>query len=932
MLNTLLATKLYIPQSRPNLVARHRLSRKLDEGMHPGQRLLLVSAPAGYGKTTLIAKWLHDHPQPSAATWISLDEGDNDHTRFLAYLIAALQTIQPGAGEAALVMLQSPQLPSLEVALISLLNDIATFPESCLIVLDDYHVIKAQPVHDAVIFLVEHLPPQIRLVIATRADPPLSLPRLRARGQLTEIRLEDLRFTPEETLGFLNQVMGLDLPPGDIAALLSRTEGWIAGLHMAAITMRDRTDCSDFIHSFTGSTHYILDYLVEEVLQLQPAFIQEFLLHTSILDRLCDSLCNAVADIQYPISDQSAGPLDVGHAQRILESIEHANLFIIPLDDKHHWYRYHQLFADLLRHRLQQLQPERIPVLHHRASQWYEQNGFIPEAIEHALESRDFARAASLIETITEATLMRSEIATLHGWMEALPGEFLNTRPLLCAYHAWELLLSGHSLSEAEAFLRQADQSDTTGIASGAITAFRALIATYQGDTHISIQTSRQALEQLPEGSLFLRSVVAGSLGLIYLLRGDIDPARRTLEEVDRISHQAGNLMNEMLAVSHLGDLYHIQGRLHEAQVFYEQAINLATDTHNRRLPIAGIALNGLGNLFREWNDLDQALHYLNAGIELIKSWSDLGAVNGYITLARTRQALGDMRGVDEAMQAAHRAATHLDTIKLGGGIAAWRQARLWVWQGNINAAARWIEEKGYHEAAIVPDELLKQVADSPTPLVTASEYITLAKVLLAQQEPERAVAVIEPLIRACEEAGWNGTLIDALVVHTMAVRVLGDEPKAMSVLERVLTLAEPEGFLRVFVDEGKPMLSLIADFRSLLHNRLSTESNARKNRLLAYTTRLLSAFTVQPAVAGFDQPSSTSPQTTIKDSLIEPLSDREIQVLRLLSAGLSSTEIAEKLIISANTVRSHMKNIYGKLNVHSRYQAVERARELKLL
>ncbi len=932
MSNTLLATKLYIPQSRPNLVTRHRLSLKLDEVMHPGQRLLLVSAPAGYGKTTLIAKWLHDHPQPTAATWISLDEGDNDHTRFLTYLIAALRTIQPGAGETALVMLQSPQLPALEVALISLLNDIAAFPGSCLIVLDDYHVIKAQPVHDAVSFLVEHLPPQIHLVIATRADPPLPLARLRARGQLTEIRLEDLRFTSEETLVLLNQAMGLDISAGDIAALQSRTEGWIAGLHMAAITMRDRTDRSDFIHSFTGSTRYILDYLVEEVLQLQPAFIQEFLLHTSILDRLCDSLCNAVANIRYPISDQSAGPPDVGHAQHILEFIERANLFIIPLDDKQHWYRYHQLFADLLRHRLQQLQPERVPVLHHRASEWYEQHGFIPEAIEHALKSKDFARAAGLIETMTEATLMRSEIATLHGWMEALPGEFLHTRPLLCAYHAWELLLSGHSLSEAEAFLRRAVESDTTGIAFGAIMAFRALIATYQGDTHTSIQMARQALEKLPEGSLFLRSVVAGSLSLNYFLRGDVEPAQRTLEEAARISHKAGNLMNEVLAVSHQGDMFYIQGQLHEAKACYEQAIDLATDTRGQHLPIAGIPLSGLGNLFREWDDLDQAVQYLQAGIELIKNWGQLGAINGYTALARTYQALGDIQGVNEAMQAAKQAATDLDVLRLGDGIIAGHQATLCVWQGNINAATRWIEERGYQEASIVPDALIKRVTDSPTPLLLAFEYMTLAGVRLAQQKPDQALAVLKPLSRVVEDAGWNGTLINVLALQAMAVRALGDEPEAIRVLDRALTLAEPEGFVRVFVDEGEPMLSLIADFRSLLHNRLSTEVDARKNRLLAYTTRLLSAFGIPPAAVRSDQPSLTSQQPTVAGSLIEPLSNREIQVLRLLSAGLSSTEIAEKLIISPHTVRSHMKSIYGKLDIHSRYEAVERARAMGLI
>jgi LuxR family maltose regulon positive regulatory protein len=917
----LLTTKLYIPPVRPELVSRPRLTERLNAGLH--RKLTLISAPAGFGKTTLLSEWIHsgvssreygvrgEHesagevsPTPYSLlptprfSWLSLDEGDNDPARFWAYFVAALQTTRAEVGEAALTMLQSPQPPPIEPLLTGLINEIAEMPDRFVLVLDDYHLIEAQPIHDALTFLLDHLPSQMHLVIATRADPPLPLSRLRGRGQLTELRQADLRFTLDEATTFLNQTMGLDLTVEDVASLGTRTEGWIAGLQLAALSMRGQAadDVADFIAAFSGSHRHVIDYLAEEVMEHQPDNVHDFLCQTAVLDRLTAPLCDAVTG-----RDDS---------DLLLRQLEQANLFLIPLDDQRQWYRYHHLFADCLRLHLRQDQPDQVPELHRRASAWYEQQGLMDEAIEHALSAEDFERAACLIEQAAESTMLRSQLATLQSWVEALPDEMVSTRPLLCVYHALGLLLSGRPLDVVEARLKEAMDADTAGSVAGEVTVLRGLLAAYQGDTRQSAELSERALELLPEDSLFFRSFVAGYLGLAHLYGGDAAAARNAFAEAARISQQAGNLTNTVLAIHHLADLCALQGRFSEAQALYKEALELAVDSRGRRQPIAGIALVGLGRLLHERNDLEGATRLLLEGIELIKRWGEVGAINGYIGLARVRQAQGDAEGARQAMQAAEQLAIKFEAMKADDILVAAYQVRLWLAQDDLEAAARWIEERGL-EGGASPEELEREAHRAPLPLLRLFEYVTLARVYVAQGRREEALRVLEPLQRLVEDGGWTAFLMQVLTLQALALQARGDVAQAMVPLERALSLAEPEGLIRIFVDEGEPMARLLRQAAS----------------------RGIAPQVVSELLASFDASEvgrvGGTPRT---QPLIEPLSERELEVLRLLTTHLSSTEIAEELFISVNTVRFHIKNIYSKLNVHRRADAVRRAKELELL
>jgi LuxR family maltose regulon positive regulatory protein len=926
----LLQTKLYIPPSRPELVSRPRLIERLNAGLQ--RKLTLVSAPAGFGKTTLLSEWVAGCGRPVG--WVSLDEGDNDPARFLAYLVVALQTVQADIGEAALAELQSPQPPPTESALTALINEIAALPDPpgghegstprdrpYILVLDDYHLITTQPIHDGLTFLLDHLPPNLHLAVATRADPPMPIARLRGRGQLTELRESNLRFTTDEAAAFLNTRVGLNLSPDDVAALEARTEGWIAGLQMAALSMQGQNDVAAFIRAFRGSDRYVLDYLVEEVLQRQPENIQTFLLQTSILNRLTGPLCDAILS-RGPQEQRNKGgfepsapqfPGSSAPGQEILEYLERNNLFIIPLDNERRWYRYHRLFVDLLRRRLQQMQPDLVPTLHRRAGEWFEENSLATSAIEHILRAGDFERAAGLIEQIAEATLMRSELATFLGWVDELPDEVVRDRPSLCIFQAWALLLAGRPLDAIEARLQDAARSEAVDKTA----ALRALLALYRGQIPRASELSRRALERLPEDDLFLRNLATWILSLSHLVDGDFATSTHALDQVARMSHRAGNVMIAVMVLCNIAELRMQQGRLYQANDIYQRALEWATDEQGHLLPIAGEALMGLGSLCYQWNDLEAATRYLIEGIELTGQWGEVGAMDGYISLAHVRQAQGDMNGAQEAIRKAQRLALKTDATELDDILVAAHQAHLWVAQGDLEAALRWLEERGLALSGtegltvdVALTELEARVGDDflRSRRRRTAEYITLIRVLLAQRRLDEALAVLKPLLVMAERWGLNERVIRFQILRALAFHAQDDMAQGMAALQRALVLAEPSGYVRIFLDEGEPMARML--YRA-----------AECGIAPEYAGRLLAAF---PAW----EPVDREPQT----EMVEPLSERELDVLCLIAEGLSNQEIAQSLSISTRTVKWHTSNIYGKLGVKNRTQAVAKARSLGVL
>jgi LuxR family maltose regulon positive regulatory protein len=957
----LLSTKLYIPPLRPELVSRPDLIERLNAGLlgqdnRFARKLTLVSAPAGFGKTTLLSEWAYQGggmTPPLPVAWLSLDDGDNDPVRFLTYFIGALQTVAPHVGEDVLSALQAPQLtkaktpPLPQVLLTSLINQINALSPAggekkgglLALVLDDYHLITAQPVHDALGFLLDHQPRNLHLLIASRADPPLPLARLRARGQLVELRLGDLRFSPGQVAEFLKRVTGLELLAHDVAALTARTEGWIAGLQLAALALQtvsgsaqEAGHVSDFIRTFTGSDRYVLDYLVEEVLERQPPHLQTFLLQTSILDHLTAPLCAAVvieredradgiSNLQHLHRAADAVQMSpISNLQSILEHLESSNLFIVPLDNERRWYRYHRLFADLLRKRLHQVHPDQVGALHRRASAWYEQNGPVSQAITHALTAKDFERAAHLIEEHAEATLMRSEVTTLLRWIEALPDDVVRARPLLCVFYGGVLLLSGRPLDVVEARLQDAARGDAEGHVAAEIAAFRASIATFQGDARRSAELSRWALESLPDSSPFLRSLVADNLGIAYVLSGDIEAALQTFDEVARIGQKAGNVMTAVGALSNLAGLCLMQGQLHKAAEIYQRALEWATDEQGRLLPVAGKALLGLGELSREWNDFETATRYLTQGIELTRQYGEIGTIIGYLSLARIKQAQGDVDGAGDVMQEAAQIARQFDAAEMDDVLVGALQARLWIEQSHddpsrLPAAIRWAEERGLLNAAGPEEDRTPASYFSLREL----ERVTLARLHIAQGQFDVALDMLKSLLPVMQKLKQVRRVLEILLLQAMAFQAQGDTEGALDALRQALSLAAPEGYVRAFLDEGEPLAHL-------LHEALSRDIAP------AYVAKLLSVLGTKDERRRTKKRAPSHETVLRPSSLVESLSERELQVLQLIAQGLSNREIAERLFISLSTVKGHTGNIYGKLAVNSRTQAVAQARALGLL
>ncbi|RPJ25141.1 MAG: LuxR family transcriptional regulator [Chloroflexi bacterium] len=890
MSTPVLATKLYIPPPRPKVVLRSHLIAQLNEGLHRRPGVTLISAPAGFGKTTLVSEWVAGCERPAA--WLSLDDGDNDLSRFLSYLVAALQTIAANIGEGVLGVLQSPQPPPTESILTALLNEIAAVPDNFILILDDYHVVDSKLVDKALTFLLEHLPPQLHLLITTREDPDLPLARLRARGQLTELRATDLRFTLSEAAGFLNQVMGLNLSADDIAALETRTEGWIAGLQLAAISMQGHKDATRFIKSFTGSHHFVMDYLVEEVLHQQPERIQMFLLHTSILDRLCGSLCDAVLP----------GPTSSG--QETLEYLERANLFIVPLDDQRRWYRYHHLFADLLRQRLYQSfvsstgEAESRTLareLHIRASQWFEDNGFQLEAFQHAAAAKDVERAERLIDGKGIPLHFSGAVTPILDWLASLPKEVLDARPSLWWRHAAMLLINGQTMGVEEklqgaeagvaAALQGTEPDDETRNLIGQIAAAKATLALTRYDVEGMLAQSRRALEHLYPNTLFTRATAYWTKGYAHFLQGDRAAARQAFMEAISLSQASGAMFTLILATIGLGLIQEGDSQLHQAAETYRRILQWAGDHPQQIIHEAHL---GLARIFYEWNDLDPAEQHAQQSLQLAKQYE--AVIDRFVIcevfLARLKLAQGDVAGAVAMLAQTDQSVRQQNFVYRIPEVAA-AQVLTLLRQGDLAAAAH-----------------LAQTHSLP---------LSQARVHLAQGDTSATLAVLETWRRQVESKGWGDERLKVMVLQAVALHAHGEKDKAMQTLADALALAEPEGLIRTFVDEGAPMAQLLSE--AFAHGIMPD-----------YVAKLLAVFKSER------QKSEVKSFVLPVQPLVEPLSQRELEVLRLIAQGLSNDEIGKRLFLALDTVKGHNRRIYDKLQVQRRTEAVARARELGLL
>ena len=920
----LLATKLYLPTLGGGVLSRPHLVERLNDGL--GRKLTLLSAPAGFGKTTLVTEWMTRCGRRAA--WLTLDEADGELGRFLGYVVAALRTISPDlctSGPGAQRASEDP--PAIEPTLTALLNEISTIPQDMVLVLDDYQAIDSKPVDHAVTFLLDHLPRQLHIVIASREDPRLPLARLRARGQMTELRAAELRFTTSESAEFLTKVMGLGLSREDLDRLDGHTEGWIAGLQLAALSMRGHAAPSEFTRSFTGSNRFVLDYLLEEVLQRQPPRVRDFLLQTSILDRMTASLCGAVTAQK--------------DAQDVLEALERGNFFIVPLDDVRQWFRYHRLFASVLAARLVVEQPDQLSVLHRRASEWYERHGALSDAIRHSLAASDFDRAARLIELIVPEMRRTRQEATVLGWIRALPDDVVRCRPVLSVQYAWALLTSGEldavgqRLDDAERWLAPAvpsiERAEDDVVAMmvanqdefqrlpASIALYRAGHAQQVEDHGRAANQAERVLQLVSEDDPLMRGAALGMLALAYWSDGRLEDAHETFAAGMRGVQRAGYTSDAINGTLVLADIRIAQGRLHEARRTYEQALR---DARQHEGPVSrGVpdVYVGLSELHRELNELDSAARYLRMSDELgVQSGLPRNHCRWFTAMAGVSAAQGSL---DDALDLLDHAERHQrrDYFPLVRPVHAMK-TRVWLAQHRLNEALDWMR-------------LHKLSAHDDLAYLREYEHITVARILLHRYESNRmeahleeANSLLQRLLAAAADGGRTASVLEILVLQALAIRAEGDRSRALVPLSQALALAAAEGHVRVFLDEGSRLAELL--------RRLAGQHDSREER--RYARKLLAIADVRrldgSVEAGDFEPSVASGRIGGAASALDALSPRELEVLRLIGAGLSNQQIGERLFRALSTIKGHNKIIFDKLGVRSRTEAVARARELGLL
>lgn len=899
----ILATKLFIPQARSDTILRPRLSEQLQRGV--AGKLTLISAPPGFGKTTMVVEW---HASTAGQTlplaWISLDDGDNDLGRFMLYLVSAIRTLEPQVGEHVLSMLTSTELPGPEVLLTVLINELGHFQQRFALVLDDYHVIENPDIHRALAFLIDHLPAQLRIIMIARSDPPLPLSRMRGRRELAEFKADDLRFTPDEAADFLNGTMGLKLSAEQVARLEQRTEGWIAGLLLAALSVEQESEPADVIDTFSGDHHYIFDYLAEEVLQRQPPDVQDFLLRTSLPKRFTASLCDALTG--------RTG------SQETIEYLTQANLFTTPLDQTRGWYRYHNLFGEFLAARYTANDPDGAMETHRRASDWFEAAGLRHDGIHHAILAEDEERGVRQIEHVGFNLVMTGRTATLESWLDRVPDFVVARNPVLCIFKAW-LCVQYRRLDEAEVWLANLPSDGLDPCLGDVICSqaavIRSSIARLRVDVPETISRAKFALSIIKPDDVFARSTVLNDLGTAYRMGEQLTLATATLEEAVEAAQTAGNSVSWLVATSQLAVAYMTTGYLRRAHAAYSKALDFEGEHGLRNLGMGVAAHLGVAEVLREWNQLDSAEAQVEDGLDILRIvddpkeiWTKLYAL---IVLARVRQAQGDLEGAIEVMDDALREVAEL-------GLAGWQverveafRARFSLCLGQVEPAAAWALR-----CELSPDDEIVYHMENT--------YLTYARLLYQQGLHDAARKVLARFRDLANSDYRIRRLIEIDVLDSIVLHAAGEQEEALARLESALAMAEPEGYVRVFADEGAPVGRLLSELPALRTGRDGWQAPYSRG----YLEHLLREIGV-PADSSPVAAAGTRIQSSV---LVEPLSERELEVLALLAQGLSNQQIANELFISVGTVKRHTHNIYGKLTVENRTQALLKGRELGLI